>query len=119
MGRVEWLKWVARYGNPRTRWRNLRGFLAFEVYSLGCRLSGYRVAHWLDEAPRMPAGRYLRVVRPAPPAVRLLDRLFPFGEEARAEYVPFTRGAADGARRAGARVKVVEISYRLGCDSSE
>ena len=116
MGRVEWLKWVARYGNPRTRWRNVGGFLAFEVYSLGCRLSGYRIAHWLDESPSRPAGRYLRVVRPAPSAVRLLDRLFPFGEEAHADYVPFTREAAEAARRAGVRARVVEISYRLVVD---
>ena len=82
-------------------------------------MSGYRIAHWLDEAPPRPAGRYLRVVRPAPSAVRMLDRLFPFGEEAHADYVPFTREAAEEARRADVRVRVVEISYRLGVDSSE
>jgi hypothetical protein len=119
MGRIEWLTWVTRYGNPRTRWRNLRVFLAFEVYSLGCRLSGYRIAHWLDEAPSRPAGKYLRVVRPAPLAVRMLDRLFPFGEEAHADYMPFARGAAEEAKRAGGRAKVVEITYRLSVDSSE
>ena len=117
MGRIEWLKWVSRYGNPRTRWRNIGGFLAFEVYRLGCMLSGYRITHWLDEAPPRLAGKYLRVVRPAPPAVRMLDRLFPFGEEAHADYVPFTRAAAEETRRAGVRSKVVEISYQLGVDS--
>lgn len=119
MGRVEWLKWVARYGNPRTRWRNVGRFLAFEFYSLGCMLSGYRIAHWLEEKPPRPAGRYLRVVRPAPLAVRMLDRLFPFGEESHADYVPFTGEAERVARGAGGRVKVVEISYRLSVDSSE
>ena len=119
MGRVEWLTWVSRYGNPRTRWRNVGGFLAFEFYSLGCMLSGYRIAHWLDEVPPRLTGKYLRVVRPAPLAVRILDRLFPFGEEAHADYVPFTREAAEEARRAGVRVGVVEISYRLGVDSGE
>ncbi len=118
MGRVEWLKWVARYGNPRTRWRNVGGFLAFELYRLGCALSGYRIAHWLDEGPARPAGKYLRVVRPAPPLVRMLDRLFPFGEEAHADYVPLTREAAEEARRSGGQAKVVEISYRLSVDSS-
>lgn len=118
MGRVEWLKWAARYGNPGTRWRNVGGFLAFEFYSLGCVVSDYRVAHWLDEAPPRLAGKYLRVVRPAPLAVRMLDRLFPFGEEAHADYVPYTREAAEEARRAGARVKVVEIAYRFAVDSS-
>lgn len=119
MGRVEWLKWVARYGNPKTRWRNIGGFLAFELYSLGCTLSGYRITHWLDEAPARPAGKYLRVVRPAPLAVGMLDRLFPFGEEVRADYVPFTREAAEETRGAGRRVKEVEISYRLGVDNGE
>ena len=119
MGRVEWLKWVTRYGNPRTRWRNVGGFLAFEVYSLGCLLSGYRIAHWLDESPPRPAGKYLRVVRPAPLAVRMLDRLFPFGEEAHADYVPFTREAAEEERRAGVRADVVEISYRLSVNGGE
>jgi hypothetical protein len=118
MGRIEWLKWVSRYGDPRTRRANLKGFLAFEVYRLGCTLSGYRVAHWLDEAPPRAAGEYLRVVRPAPPAVRMLDRLFPFGEEAHTDYIPFTREAWDEARQAGGRVKVVKISYRLGVDGS-
>ena len=119
MGRVEWLKWVARYGNPETRWQNVGGFLAFELYSLCCTLSGYRIDHWLDDAPPRPAGRYLRVVRPAPPAVRMLDRLFPFGEESHADYVPLAGEAAEETRGAGGRVKVVEISYRLGVDSSE
>ncbi|HEX8149680.1 MAG TPA: hypothetical protein VF591_21050 [Pyrinomonadaceae bacterium] len=119
MGRIEWLTWVSRYGNPRTRWLNLKGFLAFEVYRLGCTLSGYRVAHWLDEAPPRPAGKYLRVVRPAPLAVRMLDRLFPFGEEAHTDYMPLTREASEEARQAGGRVKAVEMSYRLGVESSE
>lgn len=116
MGRVEWLKWLMRYGNPKTRARNLGGFLAFELYSLGCALSGYRVTHWLEERPPRPAGKYLRVVRPAPLPVKLLDKVFPFGEETHSEYVSYTPEAAAEARTAGGRVKVVEISYRITMD---
>ena len=119
MGRIEWLKWVMRYGNPKTRWRNIRGFLAFEFYSLGCALSGYPITHWLEERSPRPAGRYVRVVRPAPPAVRALDKVFSFGEEAHSEYVPYTPGFEEDVRRAGGRAKVVEISYRIGMDASE
>ena len=119
MGRFEWLKWVIRYGNPKTRSRNIRGFLAFEFYSLGCTLSGYRVAHWLEESPSRPAGKYLRLVRTAPLAVRALDKVFSFGEEAHSEYVPYTPEAVDEMRKAGRHVKVVEISYRLGVDTGK
>ena len=119
MGRVEWLKWVMRYGNPKTRSRDIRGFLAFEFYSLVCALSGYRIAHWLGARPAMPEGRYLRVVRPAPLAVRALDKVFSFGEEAHSEYLPYTPEVEEEMRRAGRRVKVVEISYRLTMDTSK
>ena len=117
MGRIEWLKWLTRYGNPKTRWRNVRGFIAFEFYSLVCTLSGYRIAHWLEERPPRPAGRYVRAVRPAPLVVRVLDQVFPFGEEAHCEYVPYRPGVEEEMRRAGRRAKVVEISYRLGIDT--
>ena len=119
MGRIEWLKWVMRHGNPKTRSRNIKAFLAFEFYSLGCTLSGYRIAHWLGESPSRPAGRYVRVVRPAPLAVRALDKVFPFGEEAHSEYVPYTPEVEEEMRRAGRRVKVVEISYRLAMETSK
>jgi len=49
----------------------------------------------------------------------MLDRLFPFGEEAHADYVPFTREAAEEERRAGVRADVVEISYRLSVNGGE
>ncbi len=119
MGRIEWLKWVMRYGNPKTRSRNLSTFLAFEFYSLGCTLSGYPITHWLEESPSRPAGRYVRVVQPAPLTVRTLDKVFPFGEEAHCEYVPYTPEAVEEMRRAGRRVKVVEISYQLCMDTGE
>ena len=119
MGRIEWLKWVMRYGNPKTRSRNIRGFLAFELYSLGCTLSGYRIAHWLGEGPSRPEGRYLRVVRPAPLAVKALDKVFSFGEEAHSEYVPYTAEGMEEMRRAGRQVKVVDVSYRICVESGE
>jgi hypothetical protein len=119
MGRVEWLKWVMRYGNPKTRSRNIVGFLAFECYSLGCVLSSYRVAHWLDERPSRPGGRYIRIVRPAPLAVQVLDKVCPFGEEAHSEYVPYTPEAVEEMQRSGRRYEVVEISYRLCVDTGK
>lgn len=112
MGRVEWLRWVVRHGNPRTRARNLRGFLAFELYSLWCGLNGYRVTHWLDQKP-LPAGRYLLTRRRPPPGVRLLDRVFPFGKEAHAEYTPHTPENEEALRKAGRPVEVVEVAYRV------
>ncbi len=113
MGRLEWLTWAVRYGNPKTHSRNIGGFLAFELYTAGCKLGGYQVPHWLADAPPRPAGRYLRVTRPAPLIVKLLDKVFPFGEEAHSEYVPYTLEAAEEMRVAGRRPQVVEVSYRL------
>ncbi len=43
MGRIEWLKWRLRYGNPKTRTQEIKFFLGFELYNLGCVLSGYRI----------------------------------------------------------------------------
>jgi hypothetical protein len=53
------------------------------------------------------------MVRPAPLAVRLLDKVFPFGEEAHAEYVLYTPEGAEEMQRSGRRAEVVEISYRI------
>jgi hypothetical protein len=117
MGRIQWLKWRLRYGNPKTRTQNLKFFLGFELYNLGCVLSGYRISHWLDQRPSRPAGKYLRVVRSAPFLVRLMDRRFSFGEESHSDYLPYTPEAEEQIRLAGARVGVVEISYRLGAES--
>src|SRR5215203_1351111 len=88
-------------------------FSTLPHYRARCVLSGYEIAHWLADAPPRPAGRYLRVTRPAPLTVRLLDRVFPFGEEAHSDYMPYTPEAAEEMRRAGRRVKILEISYRL------
>jgi len=118
MRRIEWLSWAARYGNPKTRSRNIASFLAFELYWVGCKLSGYHIAHWLDDAPSMPAGKYLRVTRSAPLTVRLLDKIFPFGEETHSDYVPFTPEAEEEMQREGMQARIVEISYRLSGSSS-
>jgi hypothetical protein len=36
--RIEWLKWMMRYGRPKTRARQVRLFLAFELYYQLCKL---------------------------------------------------------------------------------
>ncbi len=117
MGRIQWLNWRLRYGNPKTRPQNLTFFLGFELYNLGCVLSGYRISHWLDQRPSRTAGKYLRVVRSAPFLVRLMDRRFSFGEESHSDYLTYTPEAEEKLRLAGERVSVVEISYRLGAES--
>jgi hypothetical protein len=117
MGRIQWVKWRLHYGNPKTRTQDIRFFLGFELYNLGCVLSGYRISHWLGQRPSRPAGKYLRVVRPAPFLVRLMDRRFSFGEESHCDYLPYTPGLEEQIRLAGERVGVVEISYRLGAES--
>lgn len=113
MGRIAWLKWRMRYGNPNTWMREMRFFLAFELYNLICILSGYGIVHWLNRSPPGPAGKYLRVVRSAPFLVRFLDRTVLFGEESHCEYVPYSAGVEADLRRAGKCVSMVEISYKL------
>ncbi len=116
MNRIEWLKWVIRYGNPKTRSQNLKRFFAFEAYGLGCRLSSHKITHWLEEKS-LPAGKYLLVRKPVPFGVKLLDIVFSFGKETHSEHVPYTPLIAEEMRKAGKPVEVVEISYKLGFDS--
>ena len=113
MGRIAWLKWRMRYGNPNTRMPELRFFLTFELYNLICNLSGYRIGHWLDRRPPGPAGKYLRVLRSAPFPVRLLDRSFSFGEESHCDYLPYSPELEADLKRAGRSVSIVDISYTL------
>ena len=113
MGRLAWLKWELKYGNRKTRLHDLKFFIAFEFYSVLCRLGGYRTNHWLGERPPRPPGKYLRVIRPAPLAVELLDKIFTFGEETHSEYLPYTPEALEQMQQAGKRVAVCDISYRL------
>ncbi len=117
MSRIEWLKWVIKYGNPKTRSQNLRRFFAFEAYSLGCRLSGYKITHLLEEKP-LPAGKYLLVRQPVPFGVKLLNKVFSFGKETQTEHVPYTPLVAEEMRKAGKTVEIVEVSYRLGFEGS-
>src|SRR6266850_8354487 len=116
MKRIQWLKWRLRGGDPKTRMHDVGFFLCFELYSFGCVLSGYEIYHWLDQRPPRPAVKYLRVVRPAPFLVRLMDRMFSFGEESHCDYLPYTLGLEEQIKLAGERVGVVEISYRLGAE---
>ncbi len=113
MRRIRWLKWRVRYGNPKTRIRDMRFFLSFELYNLICILSGYRINHWLKQGPARPAGKYLRIVRSAPFSIRLMDRRFSFGEESHCEYLPYTAAAEAQLKNEGRSVSIVEISYRL------
>jgi hypothetical protein len=78
MGRIAWLRWRMQYGDPTTRMAEIYFFISFELYNLICILSGYRIAHWLNRSSPGPAGKYLRVVRPAPFLVRLMDQRLPF-----------------------------------------
>ena len=103
MGRLAWLKWRMRYGNPNTRMREMRFFLSFEIYNLFCILTAYRVRHWLRPKSLGPAGKYLRVVRNAPRFVRFLDRKFSFGEES-CDYLPYTAEVEADLRSTSFRV---------------
>ncbi len=113
MGRLAWLKWRMRYGNPHTRLRELRFFLSFEIYNLICILNGYRVRHWLGPKPLGPAGKYLRVVRSAPRFVRFLDRRFSFGQESHCDYLPYAAEVEADLRSRGECVSIVDVSYNL------
>jgi hypothetical protein len=117
MSRVEWLKWYLRYGDPETRFQVIGRVLAFEVYSLGCLLFGHKVTHWLKEQP-LPAGKYLRVRRPVPFGVRLLDKAFSFGEQTHMQHVPYLSVAAERMKMVGDPFEVVEISYQLSLEGS-
>jgi hypothetical protein len=113
MTRAEWFIWTIRHGNPRTRSRSLRAALKFELYSLGCRLCGHRIPHWLETKP-LPAGRYLLVNGPAPIGIRMLDKLFPDCRPEHLEYLPYTQEASEELKRSGKPFEVVTISHRLG-----
>ena len=117
MNRAEWLKWFVRYGNPKTRTQVMRRVLAFEVYSLGCRLFGHKITHWLEEKP-LPSGKYLLVSQPVPLGVRLLDKVFPFGKQTHTQHIPYTTAISEGMREAGKSFEVVEISYQLSLEGS-
>ncbi len=112
MSKVEWLMWVIKHGNPKTHAKQLRLFVAFELYNLGCRLSGYTAFDYMNHKS-LSAGRYIIVKPPLPLGVRLLNKVFPFGAEAHTEYLPFTPEAAEEMRRAGKVVEGVDISYEL------
>jgi|SRR4026209_922097 hypothetical protein len=113
MRRLEWLRWRMRSGDPKTRMAEMRFFAKFELYNFICILSSYRIAHWLNRRAPGPAGKYLRVVRPAPFLVRLMDQRFLFAEESHCEYLPYTSEGEAQLRREGRLVSVVEISYKL------
>lgn len=96
--------------------RDMKFFVKFELYNLICFLSGYRIAHWLNVRRIGPAGKYLRVVKPAPFVVRLMDRKFLSGEESHCDYLPYSAEAEAQLRRAGSSVSIVEISYKAAAE---
>lgn len=112
MSRLEWLKWMLRYGNPQTRTSQLQRFFIFEMYYLCYKLSGYKLIHWLEQ-PSLPEGTYLRVKRLASLATKLLDRIFVKGEYP-VEYISYTPEAAEELSKAGRHFELVNISHRLG-----
>ena len=113
MGRLEWLRWVLRHGTPNTRLRQVRLFFAYEFYRACAQLCGYDIPRWLDDW-WVPAGRYLVIRRTPPLPLRLLDRVFPFGDEVHVKHVPYTPELAEERRKKGEPVEVKEISYVLG-----
>jgi hypothetical protein len=54
-------------------------------------------------------GKYILVWPRLPLSIRLLDRIFPFGRDAHAEYIPYTPEAAEEVKQTGRRAEVVEI----------
>lgn len=107
--RVEWLKFVTRYGRPGSRTRQLFIFLAFEAYYQICALRGYRPRHLLDPLPEwtrgmVPGERILMIWPRLPLSIRVLDRIFP---GAHAELVPYTPEAFAAAKASGTRAEVM------------
>ena len=108
--RVEWLRFVMRYG--RNRPRQLLIFLAFEAYYQLCALRGYRPRHILDPSPEAlkdmpPGGRILMIWPRLPLSIRALDRVIFSGSHA--ELVPYTPEAYEAARASGRRAKVMGV----------
>ena len=108
------------FGSRESRARQLKLFLAFEVYYQLCKLRGYGVNHFLawqgepiPEGAQPAAGKYILVWPRLPLSMRLLNRIFPFGKEAHAEHIPYTPDIAEEIRGAGRRAEVVEIRYEL------
>jgi hypothetical protein len=125
MSRIEWLKWRMSFGSRRSRARQLKLFLAFEVYYQLCKLRGYGVNHFLEwqgkpmpEGSQPMEGKYIRVWPRLPLSIRLLDKVFPFGRDAHAEHIPYTPDMAEEIRSTGRCAEVVEIRYELYFDGS-
>ena len=125
MSRIEWLKWRMSFGSRKSRARQLKLFLAFELYYQLCKLRGYGVHHFLawqgkpvPEGAQPAAGKYILVWPRLPFSIRLLNRIFPFGRDAHAERIPYTPEIAQEMRDTGRHAEVVEIRYEWGLDDS-
>ena len=125
MSRIEWLKWRMSFGSRKGRARQLKLFLAFELYYQLCKLRGYGVNHFLEwegkpvpEGAQPATGKYILVWPRLPFSIRLLNRIFPFGRDAHAEHIPYTPEIAQEIRDTGRHAEIVEIRYELGFDGS-
>ena len=118
--RVEWFKWIIHWRSPRVRLQQLWLVFTFEVYYQLCKLRGYPVTHilegWGEPVPdgaKSNEGRYILVWPRLPLSIRLLDKIFPFGREAHAEWIPYTPEAAEKIRKTGRRAQIIDIWCEL------
>ncbi len=63
----------------------------------------------VPEGAEPMGGKYILIWPPLPLSIRLMDRIFPFGRDAHAEYIRYTPEVAEEIKRAGRRAEVVEI----------
>src|SRR4051794_8272225 len=95
MSRVEWLKLMMQYGDPKNRARQFLLLIVFEAYYQLCILRGYRPRHFFEPLPEdvrsLSVGDRILLTWPhLPLSIRLLDRVVPFGRVAHAELRPYT-----------------------------
>ncbi|MBC7795466.1 MAG: hypothetical protein H7Z37_01175 [Pyrinomonadaceae bacterium] len=115
MNKIGWLIWIIKYGNPKTRNKSFKGYLALETYILCRRLIGHKIPGWTEQFNQkpLPAGKYILIKKPAPFAVELLNKVFTFGKEAQIEYLPYSPTVEAEMKAAGKMPEVREISYKL------
>jgi hypothetical protein len=107
MSRIEWLKLVMQYGQPKNRARQFLLLIIFESY--------YQLCKFLDPLPEdvrsLSVGDRILLIWPRLPlSIRLLNRIVPFGRVAHATYLPYSTEADVAARRRGRRTAAVYIT---------
>lgn len=112
--RMEWLKLQLRHGRAGRLPRVLLIFLAFESYYQLCALLGSRPRHvLLDSSPEslraIPPGKRVMMVWPRLPLpIRILERVWPYGYGAHAEFAAYTPEAEAAARASGGRAEIMQ-----------